>query len=374
MDMAGDAVTRPVRRCATTDADEERKDASVPVELTVRDGGDVRVPRVEGMPEAGYDEGELVACEQRETPISRKTLEPRTSAVDTRKKKAAMSSRDETGRREDEQRVGPIRGGDKEQTAVPKPTTTTSSARLVDAGEHRGMKFSRRTMTQYGLGILEQHTQRGSRKTRPSEVVPPLRSIKTGDVGDRLALDATGPLTTPKEGRRYVIAAVGYVTRYAVTTTVKQRTAENVAKFLIQQVVLKFGPFRERLTDGAPELTDLVIEQLVMLLQTQIINPVPYDEEITEQSSDVLVELRRGRRRSQARRYVLEYGIRPTRAADGRNEPKTLKMLSESAEDSCAEPYGSDLWHASEVSGRVEHVGAADENRTAEIQYPDVML
>ncbi|KAG2800325.1 hypothetical protein PC111_g20016 [Phytophthora cactorum] len=174
-------VTRPVRRCATTDADEERKDASVPVELTVRDGGDVRVPRVEGMPEAGYDEGELVACEQRETPISRKTLEPRTSAVDTRKKKAAMSSRDETGRREDEQRVGPIRGGDKEQTAVPKPTTTTSSAR-------------------------------------------------------------------------------------------------------------------------------------------------------------------------------------------------TLKMLSESAEDSCAEPYGSDLWHASEVSGRVEHVGAADENRTAEIQYPDVML
>ncbi|KAG2964266.1 hypothetical protein PC118_g20424 [Phytophthora cactorum] len=211
MDMAGDAVTRPVRRCATTDADEERKDASVPVELTVRDGGDVRVPRVEGMPEAGYDEGELVACEQRETPISRKTLEPRTSAVDTRKKKAAMSSRDETGRREDEQR-------------------------------------------------------------------------------------------------------------------------------------------------------------------TQIINPVPYDEEITEQSSDVLVELRRGRRRSQARRYVLEYGIRPTRAADGRNEPKTLKMLSESAEDSCAEPYGSDLWHASEVSGRVEHVGAADENRTAEIQYPDVML
>ncbi|KAG2898442.1 hypothetical protein C6341_g23054 [Phytophthora cactorum] len=216
--------------------------------------------------------------------------------------------------------------------------------------------------------------ERGSRKTRPSEVVPPLRSIKTGDVGDRLALDATGPLTTPKEGRRYVIAAVGYVTRYAVTTTVKQRTAENVAKFLIQQVVLKFGPFRERLTDGAPELTDLVIEQLVMLLQTQIINPVPYDEEITEQSSDVLVELRRGRRRSQARRYVLEYGIRPTRAADGRNEPKTLKMLSESAEDSCAEPYGSDLWHASEVSGRVEHVGAADENRTAEIQYPDVML
>ncbi|KAG3081736.1 hypothetical protein PI124_g19124 [Phytophthora idaei] len=48
--------------------------------------------------------------------------------------------------------------------------------------------------------------------------------------------------------------------------------------------------------------------------------------------------------------------------------------MSESAEDSCAEQYDSDLWHTSAVSGRVKHVGAADENRTAEIQQPDVML
>ncbi|KAE8964252.1 hypothetical protein PR002_g29031 [Phytophthora rubi] len=116
----------------------------------------------------------------------------------------------------------------------------------------------------------------GSRKARSREIVPPLRSIKSGDVGDRWALDVAGPLPTSDGGPRYVIAALEYVTRYAVAVTVKQHTFENVAEFLMKHVVLRFGPFRELLTDGAPELTGKVIEELVVLLQAQQINPVPY--------------------------------------------------------------------------------------------------
>ncbi|KAE9345486.1 hypothetical protein PR003_g7920 [Phytophthora rubi] len=56
----------------------------------------------------------------------------------------------------------------------------------------------------------------------------------------------------------------------------KQHTADNVAAFLMKNVVLKFGAFRELLTDGAPELTGKVIEQLVILLQAQQTNSVPY--------------------------------------------------------------------------------------------------
>ncbi|KAG3112799.1 hypothetical protein PI124_g6930 [Phytophthora idaei] len=54
-----------------------------------------------------------------------------------------------------------------------------------------------------------------------------------------------------------------------------QHTAENVATFIMRQIVLRFGPFRELLTDGAPELTGKVIEQLVVLLQAEQVNPVP---------------------------------------------------------------------------------------------------
>ncbi|KAE9036535.1 hypothetical protein PR002_g7031 [Phytophthora rubi] len=116
----------------------------------------------------------------------------------------------------------------------------------------------------------------GSRKARPREVVPPLRSIRGGDVGDRWALDVAGPLPTKEGGPRYVIAAVEYVTRYVVAVAVKQHEAEHVTEFLMRHVVLKFGPFRELLTDGAPELTGKVIEKLVSMLQAQWVNPVPY--------------------------------------------------------------------------------------------------
>ncbi|KAE9033723.1 hypothetical protein PR002_g8518 [Phytophthora rubi] len=114
----------------------------------------------------------------------------------------------------------------------------------------------------------------GGRKARPREVVPPLRSIRGGDVGDRWALDVAGPLPTKVGGPRYVISAVEYVTRYVVAVAVKQHEAEHVAEFLMRHVVLKFGPFRELLTDGAPELTGKVIEKLFTMLQAQ--NPVPY--------------------------------------------------------------------------------------------------
>ncbi|KAE9019074.1 hypothetical protein PR001_g13974 [Phytophthora rubi] len=117
----------------------------------------------------------------------------------------------------------------------------------------------------------------GSRKARPREVIPPLRSLRGGDVGDRWALDVAGPFPTAKGwGERYVTAAVEYVTRYAVAEAVENHTAGNVAKFLLGHVVLRFGVFRALLTDGAPELTGKVVERLVELLQARQVNPVPY--------------------------------------------------------------------------------------------------
>lgn len=88
-------------------------------------------------------------------------------------------------------------------------------------------------------------------------------------MGDRWALDVAGPFPVADGGERYVIAALEYVTRYAVARCVRQHTAENVAAFLMEDVVLKFGAFRELLTDGAPEMVGKVTEELVVLLQAE---------------------------------------------------------------------------------------------------------
>ncbi|GMF39920.1 unnamed protein product [Phytophthora fragariaefolia] len=107
----------------------------------------------------------------------------------------------------------------------------------------------------------------------------PLRAPHTyasGDVGDRWALDVAGPLPTTDDGERYVITAVEYVTRYTVAVTVMRHTSENVTAFLMRNIVLNFGAFRDLLTDGAAELAGKAIEQLVVMLQAQPTNPVPY--------------------------------------------------------------------------------------------------
>ncbi|OWY95978.1 Cyclic AMP-dependent protein kinase [Phytophthora megakarya] len=76
-----------------------------------------------------------------------------------------------------------------------------------------------------------------------------------------------------KQGRRYVVAALEYVTRYAVAEAVLDHTADSVAEFLMKRVVLRFGPFRELLTDEALELIRRAIERLVGLLQARQTTP-----------------------------------------------------------------------------------------------------
>jgi len=116
----------------------------------------------------------------------------------------------------------------------------------------------------------------GTRKARPKEVIPPLRSLSLGFVGDRWALDVAGPLPVTGRGNRYVIAAVEYATRYAVAVAVPPHTALDIARFIMERVILVYGPLRELVMDGAPELNGKVMEALVTLLQASQTTPVPY--------------------------------------------------------------------------------------------------
>lgn len=116
----------------------------------------------------------------------------------------------------------------------------------------------------------------GSRKTKPAQVVPPLRSQGGGMPGDRWALDVAGPLPITDEGNRYVIAAVDYATGFAVAVAVPTHTAPDIAKFLVDRVVLAHGPMRELVHDGAPELGGKVLDALAALLQTRQVTPVSY--------------------------------------------------------------------------------------------------
>ncbi|KAG6582929.1 Enzymatic Polyprotein [Phytophthora cinnamomi] len=118
------------------------------------------------------------------------------------------------------------------------------------------------------------HPGRAAR-TKPREVIPPLRSQGVGSAGDRWALDVAGPLPVTTDGN-YVVAAIDYATRYAVVVVVPHHTAQDIAKFIANKLVFVFGPMREVIMDGEPELNGKVLDALVKALQAKQITPVPY--------------------------------------------------------------------------------------------------
>jgi hypothetical protein len=105
---------------------------------------------------------------------------------------------------------------------------------------------------------------------------PTASELRTGDVGDRWAIDVAGSLPVTASGKRFVIAAVEYTTRYAVAEAVEEHTAKAIARFLMEHVVLVFGPMREVMMDGAMEFGSRATAELLELMQTKQATPVPY--------------------------------------------------------------------------------------------------
>ncbi|GMF50237.1 unnamed protein product [Phytophthora fragariaefolia] len=75
----------------------------------------------------------------------------------------------------------------------------------------------------------------------------------------------------PKPG-----AAVEYTTMYAVAEAVPEHTAKTIARFLMNRVVLVYGPMMEIMMDGAREFGSKVITELLALMQVKQATPVPY--------------------------------------------------------------------------------------------------
>ena len=114
----------------------------------------------------------------------------------------------------------------------------------------------------------------GSRKQRGKQVIPPLRPQGVDEVGDRWAIDVSGPFKACK-GFEYAVVMIEYVTRFAVVIPVKNRREDVIAQAILDSVFC-FGPMRELLSDSAGELAGKVASALCEVIQAKQIHPVPY--------------------------------------------------------------------------------------------------
>ncbi|OWY91239.1 hypothetical protein PHMEG_00040268, partial [Phytophthora megakarya] len=168
------------------------------------------------------------------------------------------AQRDEQDEADDPLPTGTLQVTDDEIVAAQKNSVLVQKLRT--AGTYNGMKVDE----SYGLVVID--TPRGRRVVLP----PALWAVVFKEMhGSVWAGHLRGPHTYGRIARLYWWPNLQREVN-------AWHTAENVASFLMEVVVLKFGVYRELLTDGAPELTGHAIELLAMMLQARQINPVPY--------------------------------------------------------------------------------------------------
>lgn len=81
-------------------------------------------------------------------------------------------------------------------------------------------------------------------------------------------MDILGPLPTSTAGNRWVIVATDYLTRYAETKAIQKSTAVEVARFFIENIVLRHGAPTIMITDRGTAFTAAILDHVLMLSGT----------------------------------------------------------------------------------------------------------
>ncbi len=107
----------------------------------------------------------------------------------------------------------------------------------------------------------------------------------------RWGLDFIGPLPMSKNGNRWIIVAVDYVTRWPVAKAMAEATTGNVAKFIYEEIVCTFGCPTEILTDRGANFNAEVLENYLKLLNVKHLRTSGYHPRtngLTERTNGIL--------------------------------------------------------------------------------------
>ncbi len=83
----------------------------------------------------------------------------------------------------------------------------------------------------------------------------------------RYEMDLQGPLPRSKRGNKYIITLICQFSRFMIMAPIPNGNSEDVAKFLIDRIILKYGSPIEILSDNGTHFTSGIIKELMKLLQ-----------------------------------------------------------------------------------------------------------
>ena len=82
----------------------------------------------------------------------------------------------------------------------------------------------------------------GSRKVKPTKVIPALTPQDIGQFADHVGIDLMGPFPETIKGFTYALVAIDYSTRFGFAIPLRSHKAEDVARALVNHMFAVIGP------------------------------------------------------------------------------------------------------------------------------------
>jgi hypothetical protein len=104
----------------------------------------------------------------------------------------------------------------------------------------------------------------------------PLCPIKAKGPFERIAMDVLGPLPKTLSGNRYILVCVDLFTKWVEAFAMPDQTADTIARLLVEEIIIRYGPPSEVLTDRGANFLSSTMEAVWKIFSIHKINTSPY--------------------------------------------------------------------------------------------------
>ena len=91
-----------------------------------------------------------------------------------------------------------------------------------------------------------------------------------------VVVDTVGPMQITAKGNKYIVTIMCDLTKYLIAVPVANKEANTVARAIVNNLFLTFGPFCEIKTDQGTEYNNAVLTELFNILQTKHFTSTAY--------------------------------------------------------------------------------------------------
>ncbi|KAG1471288.1 hypothetical protein G6F57_011442 [Rhizopus arrhizus] len=97
----------------------------------------------------------------------------------------------------------------------------------------------------------------------------PMKPLEVPPAFTRWHLDFIGELPTTKNNNRWILMAVDYTTNWPIARALNNATAEEIVKFIYEEIVMRFGCPQEILTDRGANFMAKVVKQYIKKIKAK---------------------------------------------------------------------------------------------------------